>query len=118
MIDLKLIRTNPEIVKEALEKRGEDTSVLERIRQLDEARRDLLYRVEQLKSLRNSTSEKIGQLKKAGKDAQDLVHQMRQVGRRSNSWTERFGKLKRKSRICSLIFQTSSQLSANWQRRF
>ncbi|NLC46073.1 MAG: serine--tRNA ligase [Firmicutes bacterium] len=80
MIDLKLIRTNPEIVKEALEKRGEDTSVLERIRQLDEARRDLLYRVEQLKSLRNSTSEKIGQLKKAGKDAQDLVDQMRQVG--------------------------------------
>ena len=80
MIDLKLVRTNPEIVKEALEKRGEDTSVLERIRQLDEARRDLLYRVEQLKSLRNSTSEKIGQLKKAGKDAQDLVDQMRQVG--------------------------------------
>ena len=80
MIDLKLIRTNPEIVKEALEKRGEDTSVLERIRQLDEARRDLLYRVEQLKRLRNSTSEKIGQLKKAGKDAQDLVDQMRQVG--------------------------------------
>ena len=80
MIDLKLIRTNPEIVKEALEKRGEDTSVLERIRQLDEARRDLLYRVEQLKSLPNSTSEKIGQLKKAARRP-GFSDKMRQVGR-------------------------------------
>lgn len=80
MIDLKLVRTNPEIVREALVKRGEDTAVLDQIGQLDEGRRDLLYKVEQLKSLRNSTSEKIGQLKKAGKNPQDLVEHMRNVG--------------------------------------
>mgnify|MGYP000882038139 CR=1 FL=1 len=80
MIDLKLVRTNPEIVKEALEKRGEDTAVLAEIGKLDEKRRDLLFQAEQRKSLRNSTSEKIGQLKKAGKNPQDLVDHMRKVG--------------------------------------
>ena len=80
MIDLKLVRTNPEIVKEALEKRGEDTAVLAEIGKLDEKRRDLLFQAEQRKNLRNSTSEKIGQLKKAGKNPQDLVDHMRKVG--------------------------------------
>lgn len=80
MIDIKLVRENPELIKGALEKRNEETEVLALLAALDDKRRDLLYQTEQLKSLRNSTSSKIGDLKRQGKNAAELVEHMRKVG--------------------------------------
>ncbi|MFZ5642946.1 MAG: serine--tRNA ligase [Bacillota bacterium] len=78
MIDIKLLRSNPEIVKEALKKRGSDMN-LEPFLKLEEKRREKLVVVEQLKNRRNTVSEEIGRLKREGKEAEDMVLEMRQV---------------------------------------
>lgn len=78
MLDLKFVRNNPDVVKEALAKRGQ-TVALDNFMALDEKRRELLVKVEQLKNKRNTVSEEIGKLKKAGADAETMVVEMRQV---------------------------------------
>ncbi|AGK99641.1 serine--tRNA ligase [Desulfoscipio gibsoniae] len=78
MLDLKFVRNNPEIVKEALQKRGASIS-LDPFLELDERRREKLVEVEKLKNKRNVVSEEIGRLKKAGQLAEDMVLEMRQV---------------------------------------
>lgn len=78
MLDLKFVRNNPEIIKEALRKRGASIS-LDPFLELDERRREKLVEVEKLKNKRNVVSEEIGRLKKAGQLAEDMVLEMRQV---------------------------------------
>ena len=78
MLDLKFVRSNPELVLEALNKRGAAVS-LDNFLTLDEQRREKLFTVEQMKSRRNTVSEEIGRLKKSGADAQDLVVEMREL---------------------------------------
>ncbi|TYO97048.1 serine--tRNA ligase [Desulfallas thermosapovorans] len=78
MLDLKFVRNNPEIIKEALQKRGTSIS-LDPFLELDERRREKLVEVEKLKNKRNVVSEEIGRLKKAGQLAEDMVLEMRQV---------------------------------------
>lgn len=81
MLDLKFIRSQPEKVQEALEKRGAHIS-FEQFLELDKKRRERLLVVEQLKNKRNVVSEEIGRLKKRGQQAEDLVSQMRQVSQK------------------------------------
>lgn len=81
MLDIKLVRNNPELVIEALKKRGSKAS-LEEFLDRDEKRRSLLVEVEGLKNRRNRVSEEIAKLKKAKQDAEALVLQMRQVSQR------------------------------------
>lgn len=79
MLDIKFVRENPQIVQEAMKKRGSEVS-LDDFLALDEDRRKKLSEVEQLKNQRNTVSKEIGQLKREGKDAQELVKKMGQVG--------------------------------------
>src|SRR4030042_833152 len=76
MLDIKLIRDNPEIVREAMEKRGESTS-LDQITSLDEQRRQLLHEMETLRAHRNEVSKQIGKME--DKPSQ-LIAEMRQLG--------------------------------------
>ena len=78
MLDIKIIRENPELVKEAVKKRGEEID-LDNFLSLDERRRELLYEVEQFKRKRNEVSREIGILKKQGEDAEEKVLLMREV---------------------------------------
>lgn len=79
MLDLKFVRNNPEIVKEALHKRHVSISLDHFLNQEAERRR-LLFEVETLKARRNTVSEEVGRLKKSGQDAEGLVLEMREVG--------------------------------------
>ncbi|MGE5587264.1 MAG: serine--tRNA ligase [Clostridia bacterium] len=79
MLDIKLIRQNPEIVRDALARRGEDDAVLDEVLALDEERRRLIYDVEQLKKRRNEVSEDIARMKKSGGDAGAAILEMRDV---------------------------------------
>lgn len=79
MLDIKLIRNQPQQVQEALEKRGVQAPLSEFL-ELEERRRTLLVEAESLKNRRNVVSEEIARLKKARQDAEDLVLQMREVG--------------------------------------
>lgn len=69
MLDLKLIRSDPERIKAALARRGAAEQVDELLA-LDERRRTLLPEIEGTRGERKTASEKIGQLKKAGEDAE------------------------------------------------
>jgi len=78
MLDLKFVRNNPGIVRDALAKRGSPVSLNDFL-SLDEQRRDKLFVVEQMKSRRNVVSEEIGRLKKSGKETGDMVLEMREL---------------------------------------
>ncbi len=78
MLDLKFVRSNPEVVQKALEKRGSNLSLSDFLAS-EEKRRKLLFEVEQLKSQRNTVSEDIAKLKKSGQNAEDLILEMRNV---------------------------------------
>jgi len=76
MLDIKSIRDNPESVREALEKRGEKTS-LDQLLSLDEKRRQLLHEMETIRAHRNEVNKQLGKM--ADKPAQ-LINEMRQLG--------------------------------------
>ncbi len=89
MLDIKLIREEPEKVKEALQKRGADVG-LEEILSLDQARRELLSAIEAKRAERNNASEGVGKLmREAG--------QAKKEGRSSAELEVEVGKLKERS---------------------
>ncbi len=79
MLDMNLIRENPEIVRKALRDRQDDPAPVDSILGLDEKRRSLLSQVEQLKAERNAVSKEIGKMKDAT-ERQSKIEAMRVVG--------------------------------------
>src|SRR5512136_886951 len=79
MLDLNLIRENPEIVRKSLADRQMDTSQVDIILSLDSDRRSLLTQVEKLKAERNTVSKEISQIKDPTA-RQQKIDAMRQVG--------------------------------------
>lgn len=79
MLDLKFVCNNPQLVMDALEKRGGKVSLGDFL-ELDKERRSLLLKVEEMKAKRNSTSKEVGRLKQAGEDAGEIMAQMRDLG--------------------------------------
>jgi seryl-tRNA synthetase len=78
MLDIKLIRSNPEILKKAIVK-SKGKLDLSNFLSLDEKRRELLFKVEQLKNKQNNDSKLIPQLKKEGKDTAALMNEMKEL---------------------------------------
>ena len=78
MLDLKFIRENPEAVKQGINNKNEKDRVDE-ILGLDEKRRELILRGDELKSERNQVSSQIPVLKKQGKDVSELLSSMKVV---------------------------------------
>ena len=72
MLDLKLIRSDPERVKSALARRGAGDELDELIA-LDERRRQLLPEVEDAQAERNRISKQIGEVKREGGDASEQM---------------------------------------------
>ncbi len=81
MLDLKLIRENPEAVQRGLANRGGGELVPE-ILAADADRRRLLTEVETLKAERNRASEAIGQAKRRGENPEAVMARMREVSDR------------------------------------
>ena len=78
MLDIKLIRQNPDYVKEAMKKRNAKVDV-DAVVALDERRRENLTVSEQLKKQQNDASKLIPQYKKAGKDVAPLMAEMKEI---------------------------------------
>ena len=79
MLDIRLFRENPDVVREALKKRQADASVVDSVLALDESRRAILSEVEELKAERNAVSKEIGRMKDA-ESRQEKIAAMRAVG--------------------------------------
>jgi seryl-tRNA synthetase len=81
MLDIKLIRDQPDEVKNGLSKRDPALAeAVDRIRKLDEERRKIIVETEGLKNQRNVASKEIGQLKAKGQDAPAQMAAMKKVG--------------------------------------
>lgn len=81
MIDIKLIRENPELVKANIKKKFKDEkiSLVDKVKKLDDEWRKLKYQEDGLRSERNKISEKINQSKKQKKNASDLIKQAKEM---------------------------------------
>ncbi|MDN3518594.1 serine--tRNA ligase [Aquisalimonas lutea] len=81
MLDPRELRNDPEGVAVALARRGYTLDV-ERYRRLEEQRRELQMRVQELQNERNRSSRSIGQAKARGEDIQPLLDQVSDLGTR------------------------------------
>ena len=79
MLDLKFIRENLEIVKEAVNNKYESCDV-DAILTLDAQRRELIAEKESLEAQKNKVSKEVALAKKEKRDVSDLIADMRQVG--------------------------------------
>ena len=71
MIDVKLLRDNPNEVRDSLKSRGYDLNIAY-FEELDEIRKVLQVEVEQLQSQRKNLSAEFGKAKASGQDVNDL----------------------------------------------
>ncbi len=83
MLDLRLIREQPEAVAARLASRGPGAAAaIQDLLAADTRRRAALREVEALKALRNRVSEAIGQARRRGEDVAAETARMREVGDR------------------------------------
>ncbi|MBO3064903.1 serine--tRNA ligase [Staphylococcus shinii] len=80
MLDIKLFRNDPDFVKEKVAKRGMEATVVDEVLELDEQRRQLISKAEEMKAERNKVSGEIAQKKRNKEDADDAIAAMRKLG--------------------------------------
>ncbi|MEJ2637189.1 MAG: serine--tRNA ligase [Calditrichia bacterium] len=78
MLDLKLIREEPDLVKQGIKNKGEMGNV-DKILELDGQRRSIIQDAETLKHERNELSQKVSELKKEGKPADEVIARTREI---------------------------------------
>lgn len=81
MLDMRFVRENPEVVRQAIAAKGEKAA-LEEFLDKEKQRRELLQEVEVFKHRRNTVSREIGRRKREGEDAAELIEQMQAVNER------------------------------------
>jgi len=84
MLDSRLIRNDPDLVRQGLARRGlsEADALVNELLELDETRRAAIGEVNELKARRNEVSKRIGELKRAGEAADQLQAEMGQAKQR------------------------------------
>ncbi|WP_204171867.1 serine--tRNA ligase [Staphylococcus sp. GDY8P100P] len=108
MLDIKLFRTEPDLVKAKVAKRGMDAQVVDDVLALDEQRRQLIGEAEQMKAERNKVSGEIAQKKRNKENADDVIAEMRDLGDKIKASDEQLTKVDKSltdtlSRIPNLI---------------
>jgi seryl-tRNA synthetase len=88
MLDLNLIREQPEVVRQSMSARQMESSPVDAVLALDEQRRSLIQDVETLKAERNAVSKEIGRMKDPT-ERQAKIDAMRLVGERISGLDER-----------------------------
>ena len=78
MLDIKLLRTEPEKIKEALKNRNSDLDITPAI-ELDLRRREILAQVEQMKAKQNEITKQIPAMKKAGENTDAIFADMKNL---------------------------------------
>ena len=87
MLDIKLLRTDPEAVKAAIARRGDDTSGIDRAVELDASVRAVGTERDDIRSRVNALSKEIGALHRDGKgdEASALQDESKALGEREKS---------------------------------
>jgi seryl-tRNA synthetase len=77
MVDLKLIREQPDAFKAALRKKRADPHLVDRVLEADRRRRELVQHVEALRAAQNRASQEIPRLK--GSNREERISEMKQI---------------------------------------
>ena len=78
MLDIKILRTEPDKIREALKNRNSDLDITPAI-ELDLKRRELLGNVEQMKAKQNEITKQIPAMKKAGENTDAIFAEMKEL---------------------------------------
>lgn len=103
MIDMKQIRQNFDTVLAKLKTRGVDESKVFELRDLDETRRNLLVKVEEMKKERNEVSDQIAQMKREKQDASAVIEKMRLLGQEIKGLDEEVAVIDEKMKEIAVI---------------
>ena len=80
MLDIRIIRENPQLVKDAMNKRNKDMDVLvDEVLAIDVQRRELTVKLDQLKQEQNAASREIPKIKKEGGDISAIMARMNEI---------------------------------------
>lgn len=80
MLDIKLIRTNPDLVKAGMKKRNKDMDAqIDEIIAIDAKRREINTRTDNMKARQNAVSREIPKIKKEGGDTSAIMAEMKQL---------------------------------------
>jgi seryl-tRNA synthetase len=79
MLDIKLLREQPDVVKEGVRKKGEDPGLVDEVLRLDEQRRALIQKTETLKGTKNRVSDQVASMKAKKEDTSEIIAEMRKV---------------------------------------
>ena len=79
MLDIRLFRESPEIIKASQKKRGLSTESIDKIIELDRKWRNLKEEVDKLRSRRNKISLEINTAKKQNKDINHLLKEAKEI---------------------------------------
>ncbi|MDN5365455.1 MAG: seryl-tRNA synthetase [Thermacetogenium sp.] len=102
MLDLKFIRSHPEVVKKALSDRNVEFD-LDQVLAWDEERRSKIAESERLKNRRNTLSQEVGRLKAAKEDATHLIEEVREISRRSKEIDRELNEIEQKLQQALLL---------------
>jgi seryl-tRNA synthetase len=91
MLDIKIIRENPQFIRQQMAALQDPNAPVDQVLALDEERRRLLAQVEELKAQRNVESKRIGQLMREGQrdEADALKGEMARVGDQIKAFDDR-----------------------------
>ena len=89
MLDPRLLKENPQAVREMLEKRNMADFPLDSLVRLDRRRRELIVETQELRQKKNVLSEAIAAKKKAKQDTSSELNQMKEISSRLGKVEER-----------------------------
>jgi len=99
MIDPKIIRDDIESIRALLERRNMAGAVdVDELRAVDEERRTLSLKSDELREKRNTLSKTIGQLKSQGKNADDAMKEVQSISDEIKNFSDRLDELNEKFR--------------------
>ena len=97
MLDIKLIRENPDKINELLKRRNPELSINE-VLDIDVERRKIQTQVDELRAKRKNDSQKIGIMKKNGENTDDIQEEVRKLGDEIKNLEESLSELDNKQR--------------------
>lgn len=99
MLDIKVIRNNPEMVKAAMKNRQMNLdNEIDKILKIDEERRNILQEAESMKAQQNAVSKKIPEMKKSGEDISKVMVEMKELSDKISEKTKLQSELEAKQR--------------------
>ena len=93
MLDVKVLREDPDSLKEMLKARGTDTEVVDQAVEHDVKKRECIVKADALKSERNTVSKELGQKKKQGEDIFGEAARMKEVSAQIKSLDQDIARL-------------------------